>query len=294
MNQTDATIQADTVKRRMSDGATAFISRSVGRAAGLSSDDAVLELLATVCADSHGQVLKQDERSRVTLHEALGRRWVIKHDYLWPPLMWLYHIVRRTPAWREWYGARALAEAGVRTNPPLAIVHRSAGPTARQMLVLPYVEGPSLHQHIEAISDSDGQTHEDHHRHAALARAIGVQMGRIAAAGLIYRDYKPTNLIVDRRCLDEGLEPVIIDPNGLRPRRSDRQVLRMPHVLVRAARRAGRVSMRQKLRCLRAMLAADPTILSSRRRRLKAAVELMDSMIASRPLSYDPAIHHKD
>lgn len=210
------------------------------------------------------EVLKDDGHTRVVAFEHGGRRWVIKW-YAAPRMkVALYHALRCTPAWREWRGYSRLARAGIRTASPLGLIHGGNG-LWRQGLIAGYVEGLALNHYLAR----DTLTHR---QRAALARRVGQQVGQMTAAGIINRDHKAANLIVDPLCAAGDGPPVVIDPAGLRRRRSDRQVYRMLAMLYFTASRLCPVSPPEALRCLRSALEADHSLAASDLARLRTAL----------------------
>lgn len=181
------------------------------------------------------RLLKRDARSTVELVR-LGERRYVRKTYHLPALKrWAYGWVGRTPARREQSNARRLAGIGVRVPEPIRLV--------RGALVMPCIEGPSLHEFI-ATCDDPG-------KRLAVARAVGRQMKWIVEAGLANRDHKARNLIVDAACVERGEQPVLIDPMGLRRATPDR-ITRMTARLIETARKAGPVSRREMLTCYHA------------------------------------------
>ena len=213
---------------------------------------------------------KQDKRSTVTRHDLDGRSWIVKRYHLPAIKRWLYSIVRRTPAWQEWAGAKALQSIGVRSSPPLALA-------GHLVLVLAFHEGRSLHDWMRETTDREKRLN--------VAERVGRQIGRITAAGWVNRDHKPTNLIVDAACKAGEVEPILIDPAGMRRRTPDK-TLRMLAVMYRATPRARGISIREGLTALRAAIRADPSLATITAAALARAVL---AQVNARPLSYDPA-----
>jgi tRNA A-37 threonylcarbamoyl transferase component Bud32 len=226
--------------------------------------------------------LKRDKQGVVTLHVIDGRRWVVKRETRSGMAMRLRHLLRCSAAWRQWRGAERLRNIGVRINEPVALVHEGGG---TQTLVLPFVDGVNLHEWLakpppEVAAEA----------RLRVARAIGSQMGRVTGAGWINRDHKPTNLMIDPACEQRGEQPVLIDLAGIRrrPRRGQfigpAKALEMFHVMMRAAKRAGPVSLREQLTLLHAAMAEDPTL----GRNAAGAARTIATLARARPLSYDP------
>jgi len=214
--------------------------------------------------------LKDDDRSTVTRRDVDGRSWIVKRYHLSAFKRLAYGLVRRTPPWQEWAGAKLLHAAGVRISRPLAVAHPDR-------LVLAYQDGRSLHDWMRETTDP--------RQRLTVGRGVGRQIGRITRAGLVNRDHKPTNLIVDAACEAGDAEPVLIDPAGLR-RRTSAKLLRMLAVMYRATPRAGGITIREGLTALRAAIEADPSITD------RSAASLARTVLAqvnARPLSYDPA-----
>ena len=261
---------------------------------------------------------KEDRRSRVQCRRYEGRSWVVK-TYRGSPLrMWCKHRMRQSTAWREWTAAKWLRAAGIRVIQPIALVHRGPPWRCEQALLMPHVEAPNLAQYLRNAPPEEwhgaggwhGQAESAelaradpavahpnpliHHRRqrALVAAALGRQIGRLTAAGLINRDHKASNLLIDARCL-AGEQPILIDPAGLRRRpwwggQGGRRVWRMLALLRKTAREAGPVSPREQLRCLRAALQADPTLaVKVEGRRIEYAVREI-SAAANGAASPDP------
>jgi len=235
---------------------------------GINADHA-RALVKQLITSNPSATLKQDERSIVTRHELDGRSWIVKRYHLPAIKRRVYGLVRRTPPWQEWSGAKILSRIGVRISPPLAIVHPD-------VLVLAYHEGASLHDWMRRTTDSEKRLN--------VAEQVGRQIGRITAAGWVNRDHKPTNLLIDAACETGDAEPVLIDPAGMRRRTPDK-ALRMLAVMYRATPRARGISIREGLTVLRAAIRADPSLAPTTAAALARAVL---AQVNARPLSYDP------
>ena len=199
-------------------------------------------------------------------------------------------LLRQSRAWREWRNAHRLDRAGVRICLPLALIDQRHDRPRQQWLVLPFVQGPTLNDWLGAAPPPGQWSHAYRRQRINLACLIGEQIGQMLGAGIINRDTKPSNMILDERCLAGHAMPMLIDPAGLRRRRSERQVHRMLAVLDRAAARVGTVTRGEQLVCLKAVLAKDsglagPGSMGERLRRVARAVARQR---ARRPDSYTP------
>ena len=215
------------------------------------------------------QIFKDDSRSRVWLVTHEGKRWVVK-QYRAPAWQtWLYNTVRRTPAWREWLGSHLLARVGCKVNTPLALVdHHKIFRNRRQWLVFPYVEGQSLyHWLIETASAPQVAM-----LRRRVAAAIGRLIGQMTHAGIINRDLKPSNLIIDTACEQDGESPTMIDLAGLSRSRRQSRVYQMLARFYRSIQDQHGVTNREALTCLHAILKTDPSLSQGKRNRLRLAV----------------------
>lgn len=219
--------------------------------------------------------LKDDRRSVAWRVQTTGGQWVVKRRRQSPVKALLYHLARGSASWREWRGARRLAAEGVATRQPLALVFDRRWGRWSETLVLPYLDVPSLDALIvaggrasPAWRDADPAPVDpellaaacDPRRRRALARTLGLQIGRLTAAGWINVDHKPTNLMLIAGVLDARAEPVIIDTTAVVRRRGGGRVERMFYNLLRAARRVGPIDPREALACLKAACQADATL----------------------------------
>lgn len=187
------------------------------------------------CAFDQSQPLKVDRKSQVYRVDACERQWVIKR-YVRPA--WrngLEHWLRRSRAWREWQAGRLLTQHHIRCNPALLLIHPGRRDPGAQYLVFQYQPGLTLdhlldHDWLCTRSNRPGEVNAQEVEQAikaardvgidlplslqarkTIAAAIGSQLGRMGRLGLINRDPKPGNLLIDRVVIGEGEEPVLLD-----------------------------------------------------------------------------------
>ena len=249
------------------DGRRCWMNREVAARHGLNGD-AVAQLIRATLTDSPSpqQVLKRDRRSQVSVHEAAGERWVVKRHFISSVIGRLYHMLRVTPAWREWRGAATLTAAGLRTNPPLALVGGTHSAAAGGVLIFPYVEGPTVQQVVTATAATESPSESDQRLRQALARGIARQIARYIEVDVHNRDLKPANLIVDGECRATG-DPIIIDPSGLRRFTGAPSVDQMLTTCAGSIIRVGHLTAREGLICLRELARLCPAIAPSRETR---------------------------
>ena len=176
-------------------------------------------------------LLKDGIRTRVRLVEVGGQRFIAKHHFYRAPIDRLRSRCHTGGAFREWSGASLWRSAGGRGVHPVALV-RGFGPPRGDLLLLPYVEGPTLQQVLQG--DAEGPA--DPRMRRRIARAMGRQMAVAFAAGVTNRDHKPTNVVLDDHAL-KGNAPYLIDLDGVQRRSSGRGLLAMVRSLWRVARR---------------------------------------------------------
>ncbi len=237
------------VKQKTAAG-PAWIDAQVAADAGLASEAEQHACLESLWADSAApsDVLKDDPtRSTVTRHRQAGRVWLLKRYHIGSWRLRLLHPLRKTPAWREWAGAKQLRRLNRRCNPPWALVQVPRG----QVLVFEYVAGEAVHRLLSGEVPTTPAFRRD------LARRIGRQLGAMIAAGWNNRDHKVSNLIADAACLKGGAEPVIIDPLGVVPLRGRDQIDRVLAMMIRTTLRAGPFSVREGMALLKGVQEAS-------------------------------------
>ena len=272
----------DRVRRLRSGHRTCWINERVAARFELLADERMLIHTITSLLDRRARLVttfKDDRRSLVRLWELDHRRWVVKH-YRGPAWKtWCHHMVARTPAWREWHSARRLRRCDVRVMDLMAIVHEHRGHRSCQALISPYVDAPNLQQWINESGTGRNQPSElDRLR---VAAAVGRQVGEIGASGYANRDHKVSNILIDRECEHGRDGPVIVDPARLKRRSSDRTAFRMLALLAWTANRAGTVTFREQLVCLRAALSVDQSLARGRRKRLRFSVAQVQKILSN-------------
>ena len=195
-------------------------------------------------------VLKEQTGGCVALVGSGDERYVVKFYGVKPIKAFIYQQVRRTRAWRECRGAAALAAAQVRVAEPLALVDRPRGGVWSQALVLPFIEGVALSEWLKAGDATDAQRR-------AVFEAIGRQFGKLTRGGLVNRDHKSANLMIDPADLDA--EPTVIDPAGIR-RRTPARLLRMAAILRQTTLRYPTVTANDLHSCIAAARTVDPSL----------------------------------
>jgi hypothetical protein len=220
-------------------------------------------VLAAVMRESErpSHVFKNDSRSRVTLIESAGRRWVLKRQMQsgWRgALHRVYRAIGLSPAWREWRGQRRLKSLGMRVAMAAAILVDERG---AESLLSPMVEGPTLDR-IRPADESPATRYR-------LAATLGRHAGRLLARGWVNRDHKATNLIIDPACWEGRADPIMLDAMGLRRRRGRDRACRMFAVLLRSTLLYRPVSSREAMVALREAIRADPTLSPVGSRRLR-------------------------
>ena len=230
------------------------------------------------------RTFKDDRRSLVRQVEADGRLWVVKRYRGSPWKTRWYHLVQKTPAWREWHYGRMLRRAEIRVVDPLSLVHQGQFGNWSQSLITPYLNGPSLHHWIKQSPALESLDLHQRHQRLAVAHGLGHQIGRISAAGYMNRDHKASNVIIDAAC-EQGEEPILIDPARIKRRRSDHQVYLMLAMLIRSVRRAGPTTGRERLAVLRGLFEANGLCPNGpgRLRTAAACVERINEQWLNRP-----------
>lgn len=209
-------------------------------------------------AREQGETIKNDRRTHVRRVNASGRWWVVK-VYSLPPMKHLFHrAFRTTPAWREWRGAERLRRAEMRCNPPLCLIEGETVGTGAQALIFPWVDGVTVARLVTMATPPNPRSERARRFDRLQARSLGAQMGTLFRAGILNRDGKVSNLVMDEECRRSGgaLPPVIIDPSAIRRWRTRSQMHRALAVMWADARLVGRVPLREAVEFSRAVLLA--------------------------------------
>ena len=168
-----------------------------------------------------GRVLKDHSRGTVWQRELFGRECVIKCQKLDSPRRKLQSMLCASPAWRHWKQARWLLAHGFSTAEPLAIVRGRRDGTAVECLVLEYLSGRSVLEHLAGGGLSAGCEHR-------VAEAVAHLACRLARERRCNRDAKPSNLIVTS-LHETGADLAVIDCADLRrcPPNDEAAIVRM-------------------------------------------------------------------
>lgn len=158
-----------------------------------------------------GEVLKDEPGSSWVRRAMLGgREVVVKCRLLGPVSRRLKSALGFGHGNRHWRGAAMLAAKKVPTARPIALVSATIDGAPVELLVLEYLRGRSLLQVLSTLhADAAAMPVRVQH---ALAASVGAQVGRLAHAGLLNRDHKPSNIIITH----PGDGPAVIDAVGVR------------------------------------------------------------------------------
>ncbi len=240
---------------------TCWIDPAACATTGLPNDAAAAQQWidrALAASRTPTKTFKNDARSSVIRFELNGRDWILKTYHLTAIKNAITHLLAATPAWREWGMARHLAERGLAVVQPLALVHRPGCAAGDQALIMPSIPGRSLF--LFARDRSIPATHR-----RTVARLVGQQIAQLLAAGFVNRDHKGSNILIPPGCETGSAQPVLIDPVGIRRKRSDAQLHRMLAILADSI--AG-LTLRESLACLQELRTADePDTRTARLRR---------------------------
>jgi hypothetical protein len=171
-----------------------------------------------------------------------------RHETLLTRIRYLLH---RSPLHREIRGSALLTRHNIRAVTPLAI-YRGQGV---QCLALRHVPGRTL---LECIADPALTCTQ----RRGIARAVGTQLRHMCQQGLLNRDHKPSNLIVDEHAptsptitlidpagvflapvpgwgLQQMLASLFIEPSGCGIPPTPRDIVRVLHEVIRGTNAAG-------------------------------------------------------
>ena len=140
-------------------------------------------------AAAHAEALKDNDRGTVWRAQLLGQDCVLKCLCLGSPRRRLQSMLRHSPAWRQWRGARWLLAHGFSTGEPLAIVRGRRDGAPVECLILRRLPGQTALGHM-AARDLPTQCVR------LIALGVGRLAARLAREGRLNRDAKPSNLIV--------------------------------------------------------------------------------------------------
>lgn len=262
------------------------------------------ETVASVCrtiAASHerGKQLKRDHRTHVARVDHDGRRWVVKTYFTGSAKQFVYSLFKLTPAWREWRGAERLARANARCNPPLAMLEGAFLGAGRQTLVFPWVEGITADYLIALAAPPRVRSTSARVFDLRLARSVARQHAALLRQGLLNRDGKGNNLVVDDECARTGGEvpPVMIDPIAIRSWRSRSQLDRLLASMCNDAQASGGLRLREAVAFAKELLRqlgepSGPGTVRRLARRVERWVDAADSRRTALPRGFTPDLQH--
>ena len=205
------------------------VRHHVAEGMGLTHADARQLALQLLAAPTE-EIYKDDGRSRLTRHTIDGTPWVVKRFHAPGLKTRLKQLVHLSPAWREWDGALQLHQARARVLEPLALVTGRMSDQCREAIILPF-GGTALSHWIASDTSPDQWSAEHRHQREMMAEQIGEQLGHLLSHGVVNRDHKAANLLVDDACAHGDQPPLMIDPAGLRNYKDRSQALRALRLL---------------------------------------------------------------
>lgn len=150
-------------------------------------------------------LLKEDGPVRVLAAKLRGREVVLKFYRYQGVVGRVRARLGVAPGDRHWAGAALLAAEGIPSAPMLALLNRREGQVREDCLIMGRLGGASLLHCLDQAKRGDMPLTQQHN----LARAVGLQVGCILAAGLHNRDHKPSNLIVKFDEADPDAMPTV-------------------------------------------------------------------------------------
>lgn len=230
------------------------------------------QALADPAWPDRARPLKTDAEASVVGLTMLGRPVVVKTWRLAQPRRRLQALLGRTPAMRHWHAAQLLIAAGLPTARCFAVIRGRDALGPCEWLVMERIPGRTLLAHL---ARTDWPVPAQHR----LADAIGRQIACLAAAGLLNRDHKPSNIVLT----SPANPPTLIDCLGIRrTRRTAHALTRMLAMLVIEPHGCGlHIRRSLRMRCLRAAIGLDARLPRSlRHRTLRRWMTRIDRRIA--------------
>lgn len=185
---------------------------------------------AACCATSewtrHAQVLKRDQREWVIAGDTPSGAVVVKSMVLDRPLDALKRWLGITRLMRQWRGAEILGRHGFVVARPLALWRgRDERGRLVESLAMERLPGKTVLRHLH---DRDLAPDDE----SAVARQIGKDIARLARLGLVNRDHKPSNLLVQPVAGARGSVVAIIDTVAIRRSRPRAALVHMLFELI--------------------------------------------------------------
>lgn len=180
--------------------------------------DTIIQLLNDTSPPD--RLVKNDTRTRIEKRTANQTPFAVKHFRTPAYKDFLYNIVKRTPAWREFQGALKLQRANIAALQPLALVRGSNNQTT-ETLITPWTSDPTIKLFLLDIPNTPSP--QQTAQLFTLAKQLGQQLGQMLAANIINRDHKASNIIIN----PTTFTPTLIDPAGLRRFRNLTQLHRL-------------------------------------------------------------------
>jgi len=201
------------------------------------------------------RAIKLDEGVSVYRATLRGQPVALKLTRHAGPLRRLRSRLGVAPADRHWSGAALLAAEGLCPAAPLVLLSQAGTDGRWDCLVSQWADGPTLLARMASARDGTLAPR----RQRAIARAVGLHAGCLAAAGLTSRDHKPSNLVIRWPEGARWPEVIVVDCQGVSRVGGDRgrHALRMRASLVLEAIGTGVTPRRTHMaRALRAFAAA--------------------------------------
>lgn len=212
------------------DRLTRLIPQNLNRVAVVKTRDKRSAELAAACSArawlDQATVLKQDMKAWVLSGESSVGPVVVKSMLLDQPADLLKRALGVTRLMRQWRGGELLARHGFAVARSLALWRgRDAQGRLVESLAMERHSGKTV---LQYLAERDLPSVAEF----ALARALGSQAARLARAGLVNRDHKPSNLLVQPGDGNQGTVVVVLDTVAIRRARPRAALVHMLFELI--------------------------------------------------------------